>query len=192
MRLGPGIYAPARQGGETLVKLSAAARRLPGVAAFGGLTAAWLHGIDVEPCEPIEVIVPKGAGVSARSGMRVYRSALDEAEVEMIRGRRATRILRTLEDVGRRLSTVEATVILDMALHGGLLEKSQFVDWARTRTGGRGLVNLRRVALLGEPKTESRMETLFRLVIVQSGLPVPEAQVEIYDDSGDLVARVDF
>jgi len=51
---------------------------------------------------------------------------------------------------------------------------------------------MRRVSTLAEPKTESRMETLLRLVVVQSGLPAPEAQVEIYDDSGDLVARVDF
>jgi hypothetical protein len=25
---------------------------------FSGKTAAWLHGLDFEPCDPIEMIVP--------------------------------------------------------------------------------------------------------------------------------------
>jgi hypothetical protein len=25
---------------------------------FSGKTAAWLHGLEIEPCDPIEMIVP--------------------------------------------------------------------------------------------------------------------------------------
>ena len=191
-RVGPGVYASARRGDEPMLALEAAACRLPAVAAFSGLSAAWLHGLDVPASEPIEVIVPKGAGVSGRAGMRVRRARLPAEDVVTIRHLRATTILRTLEDLARRLPIVEATVIADMALNAGLADLSQFTAWARSRRGGRGLVNLRRVAALAEPRAESPMETRLRLLLVLSGLPAPEAQVEIRDDEGRFVGRPDL
>jgi hypothetical protein len=191
-RVGPHTYAPARRTDDPLLRLEAAACRLPAGAAFGGLSAAWLHGIDVQACDPIEAIVPNGMGVSARSGMRVYRSRLPADDVTVLRGLRATSVLRTLEDIGRRMPLVEGTAIADMALNLGLTDISTFVAWARTRTGGRGLVNLRRTADLAEPRTESPMETRLRLVLVLAGLPRPEAQVSIYDRNGNFVGRPDL
>ena len=175
-----------------MLQLEVAVRRLPGAAAFSGLTAAWLHGLKVPPCDPIEVIVPKGVGVSARSGMRVSRAGLPASDVTVVDGFRTTTALRTLEDLGRRMPVVEGTVIADMALNVGLVELSAFVQRARTCSGGRGLVNVRRVASLAEPKTESPMETRLRLLIVFGGLPKPELQVPIYDDTGAFLGRPDL
>src|SRR5262252_1168292 len=158
-RVGPAIYAPASRVDHTMVRLEAAASRLPAIAAFSGLTAAWLHGMDVDACKPIEVIVPKGNKVSGRSGMRVYRAALPADHVAVVDGLRATNILRTLEDIGRRISLVEATVIIDAALQAGLLELPQLEDWTRSRERGRGLVNLRGAVAAAEPNSESPMET---------------------------------
>jgi very-short-patch-repair endonuclease len=175
-----------------MLRLEAASCRLPIVAAFSGLSAAWLHGIDVDACNPIEAIVPKGEGVSARSGMTVYRARLPANEVTVIRRLRATTLLRTLEDLGRRLPFVEATVIVDMALKLGLTDLATFTSWARTRHGGRGLVNLRRVAAAAEPKSESPMETRLRLLLVLAGLPRPEAQTPVHDSRGRFVGRPDL
>ena len=50
-----------------------------------------------------------------------------------------------------------------MVLHAGLVDLSSFGAWAQTRRGGRGLINLRRVAEHGEPKSESPMETRLRM-----------------------------
>ncbi len=149
-----------------MVRLEAAACRVPAISAFAGLSAAWLHGIDIDGCNPIEVIVPKGNKVSGRSGMRVYRARLPEDEVAVAHGLRATGILRTLEDIGRRYSLVEATVVADAALQAGLTALPTFSAWARSRRGGRGLVNLRAVAAAAEPQSESPMETRLRLVLV--------------------------
>jgi hypothetical protein len=30
----------------------------PTGAVFSGKTAAWLHGLEIEPCDPIEMTVP--------------------------------------------------------------------------------------------------------------------------------------
>jgi len=51
-RVGPAIYAAASRGDNTMLRLEAAACRLPAVSAFGGLSAAWLHGIHVAGCKP--------------------------------------------------------------------------------------------------------------------------------------------
>ncbi|HEV2217673.1 MAG TPA: DUF559 domain-containing protein [Candidatus Dormibacteraeota bacterium] len=175
-----------------MLRLEAAACRLPGIAAFGGFSAAWLHGIDLELSGPIEAIVPKGNRVSGRSGMRIYRSRLAEDEVTVKEGLRTTNILRTLEDIARRSSLTEATVVADAALHVGLAEPPAFQAWARTRKGGRGLVNLRRVADLAEPRSESPMETRLRMLLVLAGLPRPEAQVPIHSEDGSFVGRPDL
>jgi len=175
-----------------MLRLEAASCRLPAAGAFSGLAAAWLHGLDVEPCNPIDVTVPKGEGVSGRAGMRVSRAGLAADDVVCVQGMRTTSILRTLEDLGRRMSLVEATVITDMALHAGIVELSAFRSWARTRCGGRGLVNLRCVAEHAEPKSESPMETRLRMLLVLAGLPRPEAQVSIHDRNGRFLGRPDL
>ena len=42
----------------TLRRLRAALELAPPGAVFSGKTAAWLHGLEIEPCDPIEMIVP--------------------------------------------------------------------------------------------------------------------------------------
>src|SRR6266480_2296528 len=116
-RLGPSTYVWTRLREDPMHKLEAAKRRLPPGAAFSGLTAAWLHGIDVVPCNPIETTVPDEAGVSARAGIAVRRSTLAKGDVVQVRGMPATSIVRTLGEVCARLSLVEAVVIADAALH---------------------------------------------------------------------------
>lgn len=177
---------------DTMRRLEAAAGRLPAVAAFAGHTAAWLHGIDVDVRGPIEAIVPKGNRVSARSGMKIYRSRLPEDEVVVIDGLRTTNALRTLEDIGRRSSLVEGTVILDAAFHDGVADLAAFQRRVKSLRGGRGLVNLRHATALAEPKSESPMETRLRMILVLAGLPRPEAQVSIFDSRGRLIGRPDL
>ena len=102
-RLGPSVYAWAGLPDTPELRLEAARSRLPAAAVLSGLTAAWLHGLDVVACEPIEVTIPKGTGVSARSGLMVRRAAIAAAEVVKLRGMRATSILRTVSDLCIRL-----------------------------------------------------------------------------------------
>src|SRR5206468_9119254 len=49
-------------------RLAGALRRLPGGAAFSGRTAAWLHRLEASASDLVEVTVPPGSGISARSG----------------------------------------------------------------------------------------------------------------------------
>jgi hypothetical protein len=116
-RIGPGIYISAGLARDPLHKIEAARRRLPAGAAFSGLTAAWLHGLDATPCDPIEVTVPPDAGVSGRAGITVRRSVIAANDVVQVRGMPATSMVRTIADLCLKLSLVDAVVIADAALH---------------------------------------------------------------------------
>ena len=45
---------------------------------------------------------------------------------------------------------------------------------------------------LVDPGAESPRETWLRLLIVRAGLPRPQTQIPVYDEYGQLVARVDM
>lgn len=191
-RLGPSVYSWAGNAETPELRLAAACHRLPPAFAFSGLTAAWLHGLDVEPCDPIEVTVPKEGGVSGRSGILVHRSGLASGEVVSRRGLRATSIIRTLKDLCNRLSITESVVLADAALHRGLVSIDALNRAVSAYGRLPGVANLRRVLDHAEPAAESPMETRLRMLLVLAGLPRPIAQVPVHNRVGRFVGRPDL
>lgn len=181
-RIGPGVYLPAHVPETAEVRIRAASRRLPDRAVFSGLTAAWLHGLEVEPTERIEITVATPSTISTRSGMQVRRRRLDKADVGRARGYPVTSVARTLADVTKRLSLTEAVVLVDQALHN---RKLALDDLGASSS-------LRRVIAYAEPRAESPMETRMRMVIVLGGLPRPEAQVSIRNRFQKVIGRPDL
>ena len=184
-------YVQKRPPEQPLHHLEAALRRLPRDAAFTGLTAAWLHGIEPELFTPIEATLPKRAGISGRAGMAVRRSELGP-DVVTVRGMRATSIARMLADLCDRLSLTEAVVLADAALHLRRVRLEELASWASANPRRHGIRMLRRVIELAEPAAESPMESRLRMVLVLGGLPRPKAQVPIHDASGRFVGRPDL
>ncbi len=181
-RVGPGIYLPSGVAITPALRIAAASKRLPAGAAFSGFSAAWLHGLDVEPCDPIEITIPTPARLAVRAGMKLRRRAMDPGDVVEVRGHRATSVVRTLQDLCKRAPITDAIVLLDQALH------RRVVALHRLRDSGRFTDFLEHV----EPKAESPMETRMRMRVVLGGLPRPEAQVPIYDSRGRFVGRPDL
>lgn len=186
------MYAWREIADQPQIVLDAIRRRLPLVAAFSGRTAAWLHGLDLPPCDPVEVTLPVACGISARARVVVRRAQLAAGEVVMRRGLPTTSALRTFVDLGRRPPLVEAVIGLDMALHEGLFDLCDLGAWIDEHGWHRGIVLLRRAVELAEPATESVMETRLRLLLVLAGLPRPLAQVPLYDASGTFLGRPDL
>jgi Protein of unknown function (DUF559) len=191
VRLGAGIYVWSGLAADKLRLLQAVGLRLPASAAFSGFTAAWLHGLDVTPDKPLEVILPRSAGVSARAGVNVRRADV-YGEVVTVRGFRTTSIERTLLDLCARLSLTEAVMILDMALHAQITALDAIVGWASGRRNRRGVPKLTTAANHAEPLSESPMESRLRMLLVLAGLPRPEAQVKLFDAHGEYLGRPDL
>lgn len=191
-RLGAGVYHWAGLKESPQLMLTGVARRLPPGAAFSGRTAAWLHGLDVEPCDPIEVTIPEPVGSGRRAGTAVCRAALSSQEIVLRRRLPATSALRTLVDLGGRNPLTEGVVAADLFLHAGLVLMEQMHDYIAAHPGTKGIARLRRALGLAEPSAESAMETRLRMLLVLARLPRPEVQVSIKDDRGRFLGRPDL
>lgn len=191
-RVGRGLYVWAGLPQSPRLVLSALQRRLPRGAAFSGLTAAWLHGLDLPPCDPIEVTVPEETGISTRAGLSIRRAMLPTSDVVQRQGLPVTSRLRTMVDLGGRLPVVEAVEVVDMALHQRLVRTDQLRGFISGHSRRKGVARLRRVVDLADAGAESPMETRLRLLLVLAGLPRPETQARLYDQRGCFVARTDL
>jgi Protein of unknown function (DUF559) len=191
-RVGSGVYRWAGLNETPHLMLAAVARRLPAGAAFSGRTAAWLHGLDLPPCDPIEVTMPEPLGSSRRAGASVCRAALAKEEIVLRRRLPTTSALRTTVDLGGRSPLAEGVVAADLFLHAGLVSMLDLRDYVADHPGTKGIARLRRVVDLAEPKAESPMETRLRMLLVIAGLPRPEVQVSIDDDQGRFLGRPDL
>ena len=190
--MGAGLYRWVGLEESPQLKLAAVARRLPVGAAFSGWTAAWLHGLDVMPCDPIEVTIPEPFGSSRLAGAHVRRFGLAAEEIVLRRGHPTTSSLRAVVDLGGRESLTEGVVAADMALHAALVTIAELRAYIAQHRGRKGVARLRRVVDLAEPNAESAMETRLRMLLVLAGLPRPEIQVEIRDGQRALLGRADM
>lgn len=189
---GPGVWAAAALPDAPLYALGAAQCRLPVQAVFAGYTAAWLHGLDVAPCSPIEVLVPEACGISGRVGMRVSRASFRPDEVVRRHGLPATTMARTLIDLGRRLRLPDSVAIADMALRADLLTIAELGEAVRRLRRHRNVARVRRMVELVAPEAESPMESRLRILLLEAGLPPPEVQVNLYAADGEWLARADL
>jgi very-short-patch-repair endonuclease len=172
--------------------LTAVAKRLPADAAFSGLTAAWLHGLDVAPCDPIEVTIAEPTGSGRRAGVSVRRARIGRDEIVRRRGLPTTSALRTVVDLGGRNPLTEGVVAADMFLHSRLVTIAQLRTYIAEHPRAKGIARLRSVVDVTEPKAESAMETRLRMLLVLAGLPRPEVQVSIHDEEGRFLGRPDL
>jgi len=172
--------------------LTAVRRRLPAEAVFSGRTAAWLHGIDLPPCDPVDATVSKRCGISARAGLSLRRVELADGDVVSRHGMPVTSILRTLVDLSQQLTLVEAIAAMDAALQLRLVDEKGLRGLLHQRAGCMGVVRLRRVVELADPAAESPMESRLRALLILAGLPRPQVQVKVYDELGRFLGRPDL
>jgi very-short-patch-repair endonuclease len=165
---------------------------MPPDYAFSGRTAAWILGLDLAPCDPVEVTVERTAPVRARAGIRLRRASLLESEVIACRGFRVTVAMRTVRDLGSDRDIAESVVALDMALRAGLVESTDLAAYVQNHSGDKGIQRLRRAARLADPRSESPMETRLRIAIIKARLPQPRVQAELHDANGQFVSRADL
>ena len=176
------------------MRLAAVRLVLPARAVVCGLTAAWLHGLDVrrESDLDIHVSFAKGERVRRRPGLVVCQETLEPSDIVVIGGLRVTSALRTTFDCLRLLRGWDRLVVADAMTNNRLVTIDELRGYFASK---RRLRNLRiGEALIDEiePKAESPMETRMRLVLIDGGNPRPEAQVHVFDARGNFVGRADL
>lgn len=201
-RLLPDIYVHADGYREDDHRMwcDAVALTLPPGAAIGGLSAAYLWGVDLLPrISPVHVVLPGSVGPRAHPRIVVSRRPLAADDVAHFAKLPLTTGVRTAFDLGRRLPRVEAVVAVDALLHRRVIKVPELAAYLGAHPGWPGNGQLREVLTLAEPLTESPMETRLRLVLHDGGLPRPTVQHNVfaaYDVSAGrrrcFVGRVDL
>jgi hypothetical protein len=187
----PGVYIPrdvdpsARVRGEAAWLWSKRRGVLAGLSASAILGSKWISG-----ALPAELIHDNRRPPRL---LTVRADGLCEGEVADVRGITVTTPARTAFDLGRHLDGASTAVMrIDALMNKTSLDPRAVLAVAAAHPGVRGLPRLRTVLSLVDGGAESPQETLARLALIRAGLPRPTTQVEIFDEFGGFVARVDM
>lgn len=171
----------------------AVALRLPPGGAIGGLSAAYLHGVNLLPrTSAVSVVLPETTRPRPHPWVLVSHYRLGPGDVTRFAGLPITTGVRTAFDLGRRSPRTEALVAVDALLHRRVTRPAILADYLATHPGWPGSSQLRELLALAEPLTESPMETRLRLVLLDAGAPNPTAQHDVRTEDGRLLGRVDL
>lgn len=160
-------------------------------------TAAWLHGVDThvyaehDGAPPIEACALRWHEPTSVAGVDGRTRDLRPGDVMSLHGVHVTTPLRTAMDLGCCLRRREAfaAIVMLARLHGFTsLDLERELGRYRRR---RGVIQLRGLVGLVDPRMESQREAWVYLDIADSEIPLPEPQVWIEVD-GVSAYRLDF
>lgn len=158
----------------------------PIVACLG--TAAQFHGFDIEEDPRLHVLDP---GVRIRPSRELMVHQRLGAPLRRVQGRLMTTPAWTAIELARTLNRRRVLATLDAALRAGTCSRAQLQAAVAEQKGRRGIVAVRDLLPLADPRAESPMESEARVVFLDGGLPAPVLQQEIIDRCGQLW-RADF
>jgi hypothetical protein len=191
----PWVYRVAGHPATWESRAAAAVLSGPEATVVSHLTAAALLGL-TSPPDPPHITIPPGAS-GRRSRVAVHRSPITAVDRGLLRGVPGTRPARTLVDCAETLDAPGLMAIVDPCLCRQLTTPREVRAAAdRVSPGGhrRGLGELTEVLSVWtegiKPGSAAEMRLLRR--IERWGFPPPECQVELHDESGGLVARIDL
>ncbi|HEX6955791.1 MAG TPA: hypothetical protein VF156_13025, partial [Agromyces sp.] len=165
-------------------------------AVVCGPTAAMLHGIPVPhrfgEASPLHVAVPPEAAAVRRAGVVGRRLRIPPTEVTVVRNVVVTRPSRTWCDLAAHLTVPELVAAADAMVRAGTADAQRLRAAVEAHPDFRRRRKLETALELADAASESPKESELRAIVVLAGLPRPEANVEIRDRDGRLVARVDL
>lgn len=160
-------------------------------------TAAWLHGVDVLDFRELDLLPPLDTfalrdlpRTVRRECRRGQRDLLDE-DICFVHGVAVTTPLRTCLDLGCRLTRRSALAAIDAFMRGHGVTREDMLRLLPRYFRRRGVLQLRQLIPLADPRAESQPESWMRLAIVDAGLPAPEPQYWI-TIGGRPVFRLDL
>ncbi len=161
------------------------------LGCFTGLTALEVHGVPLPPLPaecPVFLALAKDDPRPIRG--RVYTSRhIDPVPYAVARGLRVATVPEALAAAARWVGLVDLVVMIDAALHLGVVTIDELDAVARSRRPGS--VRMRGALSLADARAESIWESLLRLLHVSCGIEV-EPQWTLTDDAGMFVSRGDL
>jgi hypothetical protein len=161
-------------------------------AVLAGVSAAAVHGTKwLDPNAPAVIIRPDRHGPA---GLTIYSYDLALQDICLRDGMRVTSAARTGFDIGRLLPLHCAVPILDALMRATDLRPSEIAQVASRCPGIRGIRQVMATLALADADAgaESPPDSRLRMALVAAALPVPETQIEFFDEYGKAFIRVDM
>jgi hypothetical protein len=186
-----------------LNRIHAALVAAPTGAILSGWAAAVLHGIpsdfldgtsDGSSPRPVEFIVPADGGAYQRDGLHLRWAPCRVEDLVRYHGHPVTNGMRTAADLTRwAVYPEKALAALDMSLRHGLTTRLELQHLQLPRMKGyRGIQLVRDALVISSDRAESPRESELRYYWLESGLPFPSVNPEVYDVDGRLMGRIDL
>ena len=186
-----------------LTRIHAALAAAPAEAILSGWAAAVLHGIPSDFLDgtsdgthpvPVPFIVPPDGGAYRRDGLRLRWAPCRAEDLVSYHGRPVTNGMRTAADLTRwTMYPEKALAAIDMSLRHGLTTRRELGQLQLPRMKGyRGIQLVRDALEVASDRAESPKESELRYYWLESGLPSPSVNPEVYDLRGRLMGRVDL
>jgi hypothetical protein len=159
-------------------------------AVVAGNSAAALLGAKwVDALAPAELV----SGRKRPPPLIITRNeTLLAGEVVIVNGIPVTSPSRTAFDLGRRPGRQTAVIRVDALARATGVTVEAVNAVLDVHRGARGVNQLRRVLPLVDAGAESPQETRTRLLVIAAGLPRPQTQIEVLNDWGRVLARIDM
>lgn len=196
-RLEPGVYAVG--GGPDGWYRDVMAAVLSGyeLAAASHRTAAFLWGMTDRRPDRVDIVTTrhlraKRNSFNVHESLDLLRSDIVEIDVLPV-----TTAARTVVDLGAVAPRWMVEACLDSGLRKGLFDLTDVSSFVKrvAKRGRRGVGVVRPLLerrLDWEGLTESDLEDLFRRIVAESSVPMPEPQYTLRDERGWFVCRADF
>jgi len=190
-RLVQGVYADPGPGLDHRLRASGVALLLPPGTAIGGHSAAAWHGAPFAGLhDPVTVLRPADVRWAGPRGVRVHRTVLQQADVDVLDGVPVSSPLRTAWDVAALEPLGTAVTALDAMVRCGSVAATDLTARLDGAAGEWGVTRVRRAFALVDPRAESAPESRVRVALVLAGLPpVPQFHVLHH---GEFLGKVDL
>lgn len=194
VRLSRDTYLPRAMVDNVGARVTAVLMTAPAGAVVSHQTAASLWNLAIplhREDGPVHVTVSTGSAVRARRDRAVHRSPLTPEEVTASDGFPITTPARTWRDLAAVLERPALLAVTDQLL-AKRCTRGDLDRQLRWRPSGRGAARCRDVLPLGDPRSESPLESWTRWLMQEADLPAPDLQGEIHDAEGWFIGRADF
>ena len=156
-------------------------------------SATMLHGLPFWGLDLAKVHFTRSSGrIRTGATVALHRSPVDPDELTEVDGVRVTTVERAITETICSTSYEVGVVLADSALRDQLTTPDRLAAAVERHRHWRGSPAATAAARFADGASESVGESRLRVLMANHGLPVPELQVEIRDDEGRLIGRVDF
>jgi hypothetical protein len=197
-RLLKGVFVAAQVPDSLMLRAQGLNLVVPEHAVVCDWTAVWLYTGVLPPNQhlevpPVSLFLPRGRGRLRNDLCSSGERSFSPGDLATVEGLTVTTPIRTAWDIGRLVHRDLAIGALDALLRMGDFSLDELLEGVERFRKQRGVVQLRALAPLADPRAQSTAESALRLRWRDlPSLPPPEPQVPIVDEHGREVFYLDL